>query len=110
MNKLMEMPPLGTEVATGNRMIPAGIRSDNPAAFNLEIYSTAAAAVVTDGHDVLHEALSSERLFLIIPLLFVRVGDNQQKSQDIVKREETGLTQEQLARKVKTKKISNFKN
>ena len=80
----MEMPPLGTEVTSGNWMVTTGIGSNYPALLNLEIHSTATAAIVTDSHDVLHGTRSSENLLLITPLLFIRVEDNQQKSQGII--------------------------
>ena len=64
-------------------MVTAGIGSDDPVLLNLEVNSATAAAVVADGHDVLHGPLSGENIFLITPLLFVRVGDNQQKSQSL---------------------------
>jgi hypothetical protein len=62
------MPSLGTEISPGNGMISAGIGSCNSALVNPEVHTAAAAAVVTDGHDVVHGPVSCKRLFTIYSL------------------------------------------
>jgi hypothetical protein len=48
------MPSLGAEITPGNRMVTTWIRADDPVPVNLEVHTAAAAAVITDGHDIMH--------------------------------------------------------
>jgi len=57
MDKFMEVPALGAEIATTDGVASAGIRAHYMILFDTKINSAAAAAIVTDGHDILHKSL-----------------------------------------------------
>lgn len=53
-DKLVEMPALGTEITRENRGVPAGIGSNDPGPAQPEIDTAVAAAAIESDHDVLH--------------------------------------------------------
>jgi len=68
MNKLMQVPAFGTEITTTDGVIFAGVRAHNTIILSSEIDSATTAAVIADGHDILHIRLFSA-LLLIFSLL-----------------------------------------
>jgi len=60
MDKLMEMPPLRTEVAPTDGVAFAGMGTNNTSMLDSKIDSATTAAVVTDTHDVLHKSHFSQ--------------------------------------------------
>jgi len=75
MDELMQVPALGAEITLGDGVVFAGIGADDPVPLYPKVDSTATAAVVTDGHNVMHAVLSSRGRFWLIDLSPLRVRD-----------------------------------
>ena len=65
-DEFVEMPTFGAEVATADGVVFTWVGTHNQVLLNTKVYAAATAAVIADGHDVLHGNCFSRYLYPLV--------------------------------------------